>query len=282
METGVFEPINGCNNNKFEYTSTRFYRFKSLNDNSLETPNLSSSNKENSGMVLSIQTKTPKINSHFEITSLRKMLDYLREKPKLTENSRHNCSVERVTREVILEKLLTLIDLPVLEYFLENNNEINRKELNTDTDPSSLLILDQIFDVTKSDANEEWKLSAHSCLDYIDSINKENYKLYTDADLYELVRESYSKRTFFNILFMPLFSNILLLIRHGFYNKALDTMNLGTLLLSKSTQAELKKFLKFLYLTSNNTSAPRLSNEVKFKKISFIIFIFFFVFFFLF
>ena len=39
-------------------------------------------------------------------------------------------------------------------------------------------------------------------------------------------------------------------------------MNLGTLLLSKPTQAELKKLLKFLYLTSNNTAAPRLSSEV--------------------
>ena len=110
--------------------------------------------------------------------------------------------------------------------------------------------------------NEEWKFSAHSCLDYIDSINKENYKLYTDIELYSLIKEYYSKRSFFNIVFTPLFSNILLLIRHGFYNKALDTLNLGTLLLSKTTQAELKRLLKFLYLTSNNTAAPRLNTEV--------------------
>lgn len=43
--------------------------------------------------------------------------------------------------------------------------------------------------------------------------------------------------------------------------KALETVNYGTLLLLKQTQAELKRLLKFLYLTANFTSAPRLAEN---------------------
>lgn len=101
-------------------------------------------------------------------------------------------------------------------------------------------------------------------MDYacLDSSEKESLTKLNDMGLYTLIKEYYQKKYFFNIVFTPLFSNILLMIRHGYYNKALDTLNLGTLLLSKVTQAELKHLLKFLYLTSNNTTVPRLNSEV--------------------
>ena len=88
MESGVFESVNGCNNNKFENTSTKLYRFKSLDN--LEVANCNSARKENKENVQPPDSKGSK--NIYEIGSLRKMLDYLREKPKNTENSRHNCS----------------------------------------------------------------------------------------------------------------------------------------------------------------------------------------------
>ena len=62
--------------------------------------------------------------------------------------------------------------------------------------------------------------------------------------------------------FQPLFSNILVFIKKNHYSKALEILNLGTLLLLKQTQAEIKRLLKFLYLTAHSTHAPRLSDTV--------------------
>lgn len=62
--------------------------------------------------------------------------------------------------------------------------------------------------------------------------------------------------------FQPLFSNIIGFIKKNLYSKALEILNLGTLLLLKQTQAELKRLLKFLYLTAVSTHAPRLSDLV--------------------
>ena len=36
--------------------------------------------------------------------------------------------MQRITREVILEKLLMLIDLPIIEYFLETDQNENYKQ----------------------------------------------------------------------------------------------------------------------------------------------------------
>lgn len=82
-------------------------------------------------------------------------------------------------------------------------------------------------------------------------------------DLYVHIREYYSKKCFFSDIYTPLFTNILILLKHSNYNTALETLNLGTLLLSLNVQAELKRLLKFLYLTSNNTSAPKLNDKVR-------------------
>ena len=57
---------------------------------------------------------------------------------------------ERITREVILEKLLTLIDLPVVEYFLDTKESDIKEERKNLNDPS-LIILNQMFDVTRAD-----------------------------------------------------------------------------------------------------------------------------------
>ena len=95
METGVFESINSCNgpNNKFENTTSRFYRFKSMDNNNLEKLTNGKSNNKENNVPQSTETKNSKLQNYCEIASLRKMLDYLREKPKITENSRHNCSM---------------------------------------------------------------------------------------------------------------------------------------------------------------------------------------------
>lgn len=86
----------------------------------------------------------------------------------------------------------------------------------------------------------------------------------TDIELYNLIKDFYvlKRNGFLNDSFTLLFSNILLFIRYSFYNKALETLNLGSLLLSRRVQAELKRLLKFLYLTAYNTHAPHLTENV--------------------
>ena len=88
-----------------------------------------------------------------------------------------------------------------------------------------------------------------------------------DSDLYSLLYDYYQQRHrnsffFLDDSFQPLFANILGFIRKSHYNKALEILNLGTLLLLKQTQAELKRLLKFLYLTANSSHSPKLCNEV--------------------
>jgi hypothetical protein len=88
-----------------------------------------------------------------------------------------------------------------------------------------------------------------------------------DIELYGILRDLYSHRHKSGLFFMdesfqPLFSNIIGFIKKNLYSKALEILNLGTLLLLKQTQAELKRLLKFLYLTAVSTHAPRLSDLV--------------------
>lgn len=84
-----------------------------------------------------------------------------------------------------------------------------------------------------------------------------------DIELYNLIKDYYVNRQrlnhfFLDSSFQPLFVNILTFIRKSHYSKALDILNLSTLLLSRHSQAELKRLLRFLYLTANSTHAPRL------------------------
>lgn len=85
----------------------------------------------------------------------------------------------------------------------------------------------------------------------------------TELELYQVIRDHYTQRRhcFLDDSFQPLFVHILSFLRNSQYMKALETLNLGTLLLLKQTQAELKRLLKFLYLTANFTSAPRLAEN---------------------
>ena len=99
------------------------------------------------------------------------------------------------------------------------------------------------------------------CIEFIKFDKK--LKETSDMDLYVHIREYYSKKCFFSDIYTPLFTNILILLKHSNYTTALETLNLGTLLLSLNVQAELKRLLKFLYLTSNNTSAPKLNDKVR-------------------
>ena len=90
----------------------------------------------------------------------------------------------------------------------------------------------------------------------------------SDIQLYNLIKEYYknvgylNRNTFLDDSFQPLFAQILLFLRQTLYSKALEALNLGTLLLNEETQAELKRLLKFLYLTANTSIAPRLSENV--------------------
>ena len=83
--------------------------------------------------------------------------------------------------------------------------------------------------------------------------------------LYETIQNYYSNRAqqkiqlFIEKSFDSLLTNVLLLIRKSHYARALEILNLGSLLLTQQTQAELKRLLKFLYLTANSTYAPKLS-----------------------
>jgi hypothetical protein len=93
--------------------------------------------------------------------------------------------------------------------------------------------------------------------------------LMNDHEIYNLLQDYYSHRHkshfyFLDDSFQPLFTNILSFIRKTQYEKALEILNLGTLLLLKQTQAELKRLLKFLYLTANSSHAPKLSDTVTF------------------
>jgi hypothetical protein len=89
--------------------------------------------------------------------------------------------------------------------------------------------------------------------------------LMKDIELYNIIKDYYMQRKsyFLNDSFAQLFTSILSFLRNSHYNKALETLNLGTLLLLKQTQAELKRLLKFLYLSANSTHAPRLSETVR-------------------
>ncbi len=98
------------------------------------------------------------------------------------------------------------------------------------------------------------------------SLNKHsvpNLNSISHIDMYNLIKEYYKNRNqFLDDSFQPLFTHILLFLRQTHYNKALEALNLGTLLLLEQTQAELKRLLKFLYLTANTSTAPRLSENV--------------------
>lgn len=85
----------------------------------------------------------------------------------------------------------------------------------------------------------------------------------SDLELYHIIKDYYSQKRhcFLDDSFQPLFTHILSFLRNSQYMKALETLNLGTLLLLKQTQAELKRLLKFLYLTANFTNAPRLTEN---------------------
>ena len=241
--------------------------------------------------------------------------------------------MKQIKRELIVEKLLNLIDLPLIENLLlidhptepvesESTKDTNinlansrptsiRSKSTSSLETASLSILNQTYDLTRCDSKEEWRKSAIDCLQYlewekiwnqmhlekqdtIDSKTSNNSKysivnaLYNpltphkpfvkqqlprlsflnDIDLYNLIREYYknshyaNRNHFLDDSFQPLFAQILLFLRQTHYNKALEALNLGTLLLLEKTQAEFKRLLKFLYLTANTSTAPRLSDNV--------------------
>lgn len=222
----------------------------------------------------------------------------------------------QITRELIIEKLLSLIDLPIIEHLLmidqKNdaeyceileryetvvfNSNRNQVSANSDSDQMrtnviskssmnylqrSLSILNLSYDMNRVDMKDEWRKSALECLEFLDwerfcgsendhllpSETDKTVKLVflKDIELYGILRDLYSHRHKSGLFFMdesfqPLFSNIIGFIKKNLYSKALEILNLGTLLLLKQTQAELKRLLKFLYLTAVSTHAPRLSD----------------------
>ena len=97
------------------------------------------------------------------------------------------------------------------------------------------------------------------------SIGHQSQKLaqMSELELYHTIKDYYAQRRhcFLDDSFQHLFAHILTFLRNSQYMKALETLNLGTLLLPKQIQAELKRLLKFLYLTANFTSAPRLAEN---------------------
>lgn len=218
----------------------------------------------------------------------------------------------QITRELIIEKLLSLIDLPIIEHLLtidEQNdieyceaiqsfdcmlvsnlnslslsdsasgvfNKANIKQIN-----KSLECLEQSFDMKRCDERDEWRKSALDVLDFIDwqkNLSDKNCQskssdkalalvLMKDIELYNLVYNHYKskKSHFLHDSFQPLFANILTFIKKSHYSKALEILNLASLLLLKQTQAELKRLLKFMYLTANSSYAPRLCEEVNNHK----------------
>lgn len=222
----------------------------------------------------------------------------------------------QITRELIIEKLLSLIDMPIIEHLLaidEQNdieyceaiqsfdcmlvsnlnslslsdcdsgifNKANIKQIN-----KSLQCLEQSFDVKRCDEKDEWRKSTLDVLDFIDwqkNLSDKNYKtsdkaltlvLMKDIELYNLVYNHYKskKSHFLHDSFQPLFANILIFIKKSHYSKALEILNLASLLLLKQTQAELKRLLKFMYLTANSSCAPRLCEEVSPNKLIYLTF----------
>lgn len=97
-----------------------------------------------------------------------------------------------------------------------------------------------------------------------DKLNKISFL--EELELYQLIKDFYldqRRACFFDNSFQPLFAHILLFLRNSQYSKALETLNLGTLLMLKQFQAELKRLLKFLYITANFANAPRLDENVR-------------------
>lgn len=82
-----------------------------------------------------------------------------------------------------------------------------------------------------------------------------------DRELYTLLKDYYTQALcFMNDSFQTVLRNVLSLIRKNQYNQALEILNLGTLLLTKRRQAELKRLFKCLYLTAVCPDAPRLAD----------------------
>ncbi len=81
-----------------------------------------------------------------------------------------------------------------------------------------------------------------------------------DLDLYSLVLATYTSRrtSLLTDSLQPLFPHVLAFLRASHYLKALETLNYASLLLPRAAQAELKRLLKFLYLTANFSQAPKL------------------------
>ncbi|CAF0712157.1 unnamed protein product [Brachionus calyciflorus] len=250
------------------------------------------------------------------------------ENKSLSQKLAHELLLTRtITRELIIEKLLSLIDLPIIEHLLtidEHNdieycealqsfdnaiaNNLNSLNLNSDIQTAtttastdlnklfnktslnyinkSLECLNQTYDLARCDLRDEWRRSALEVLEFIDwqkyqsksvpntpskhqpLINDKNLVLLLmkDLELYNIIKDYYSLKQksshhFLHDSFQPLFTNILIFIKKSHYTKALEILNLGTLLLLKQTQAELKRLLKFLYLTANSSHAPRLCDE---------------------
>ncbi|RNA25771.1 hypothetical protein BpHYR1_006191 [Brachionus plicatilis] len=195
----------------------------------------------------------------------------------------------------IIEHLLTIDEQNDVEYceaiqsfdamLINNMNSLNLNESmdgvfnksNIKYINKSLDCLAQSFDMKQCDAKDEWRKSVLEVLEFIDwhksLCNKNQPKindrdlslvLMRDIELYNLVFNYYTskKSHFLHDSFQPLFSNILIFIKKSHYSKALEILNLASLLLLKQTQAELKRLLKFMYLTANSSHAPRLCEEV--------------------
>ena len=94
--------------------------------------------------------------------------------------------------------------------------------------------------------------------------------LMSDIELYNLIKDFYvvKRNGFLPESFTVLFDNILSFLRQSGYKKALEILNLGSLLLSKHVQAELKRLLKFLFLTANSIHAPRLNESVSLLQLN--------------
>lgn len=113
--------------------------------------------------------------------------------------------------------------------------------------------------------NQEWRNAAQDCLKFLPCNQSTPLMDLSDLKLYETIKSWYLNRAqhkiqlFLANSFDSLLTNVLQLIRKGLYARALEILNLGSLLLLKQTQAELKRLLKFLYLTANSTYAPKLS-----------------------
>ncbi|XP_019638033.1 PREDICTED: DEP domain-containing protein 7-like isoform X3 [Branchiostoma belcheri] len=288
MDNGVFQPVGmkakskGKKSRPFDDSNSKLYRFTKASksgegkENVVMTSEDSQSEEEDSGVIqntLAMATSDEILRELFgETYSQETDRESIWSSTSSLASNGSGCSIshavlDEVWKEMTLVKLLTIVELPLLDGILSMCSEAKQQRLNMRRG----LVISNTCCTASSDSDSDsihyflthdpWITSGLACLDFMpENIGMKLSNAAADTpdwklSLYQAIADHYTH------LHEPLLTNrlfdvhvaVLTLIVKNKLAQAVKALQLVLLLLPSESREELRRLLRFMALSSSNT-----------------------------